>query len=160
VAVDGGDRQCLGRVYRGVFVRFEAIFPRKLPLLHRMSLASASVGEIGQKEFEVMRIVFGELVRSTPERKRALMERFKQGHVGLMLRALTKASGADIDPRYPLPIALVSVVGAMVLPQLLVRMAGDRSLCPTRWISLSPWPLYCGTDCSSRRLSKSSPRFT
>ena len=113
--------------YAGVLARLQDIFARELPFLERVTLASASIGELPEEEFEVMRIVFGELVRSTPERKKLVMDRFKAGHVGLMLRALTEASGGEIDPRHPLPVALISIVGAMVLPQLIMRMAGDAA---------------------------------
>lgn len=110
--------------YAGVLLKLEEIFARELPFLDRMTIASASIGELEEEEFEVMRIVLGELVRSTPERKKLVMDRFKEGHVGLLLRALMEASGEEIDPRHPLPVALISIVGAMVLPQLLLRMAG------------------------------------
>lgn len=112
--------------YAGVLKKLEEIFARDAPLLERMTLASASIGNLEAEEFEVMRIVLGELVRSTPERKKLVMDRFKQGHVGLLLRSLTEASG-EIDPRHPVPVALISIVGAMVLPQLLLRMAGEAT---------------------------------
>lgn len=112
--------------YAGVLAKLEEIFARESPFLERMTLASASIGELEDEEFEVMRIVMGELVRSTPERKKLVMDRFKQGHVGLLFRALTEAS-EEIDPRHPLPVALISIVGAMVLPQLLMRIAGDAA---------------------------------
>lgn len=112
--------------YAGVLKKLEEIFARDAPLLERMTLASASIGDLEPEEFEVMRIVLGELVRSTPERKKLVMDRFKQGHVGLLLRSLTEASG-EIDPRHPVPVALISIVGAMVLPQLLLRMAGEAT---------------------------------
>ena len=77
---------------------------------------------ISTKEFEVIRIMIREVLAS-PDRLGRLLERFKRGHIPLIIATFVEARERGIiDDRLGLPVAVMSGVSLGAFPQLVRRL--------------------------------------
>ena len=90
------------------------------------------VGAMSEDELAVFRLVAREALVSSARLER-LVERFKRGHIPLILRALTDGiSAGEVDPSYHPAVALLTTLAIGVVPQIVLHIAGDRLPFPDR----------------------------
>ena len=84
------------------------------------------VGAMKDDELQVFRLVAREALVSSARLDR-LVERFKRGHIPLILRALMDGIAAgEVDPSYHPGVMMLSTLALGVVPQLVLKIAGDR----------------------------------
>lgn len=99
----------------------DARFEARIAALYRR-IAAMSTSEI-----DVFRLVVREALISS-ERLSRLVERFKRGHVALIMKAVAEGrrDGA-LAPEVPLPLAVIATGVLGIAPQVILRALGDRS---------------------------------
>lgn len=90
------------------------------------------VGAMTSDELEVFRLVAREALVSSARLDR-LVERFKRGHIPLILRALMDGIAAgEVDTRFHPAVLMVATLALGITPQIVLRIAGDRLPFPDR----------------------------
>jgi len=131
-------------VYSALLSQIGALLEANTTLRDRLLAVALRVGEMTQDELDIVRIVVRESLVAS-ERREHLLERFAEGHVGLILGALQQGvSSGELDPRHPAPMLLPVVAGALAIPQFLRRLVGASS------------PLFLLALPSSEALAKAS----
>ncbi|MBC8071063.1 MAG: TetR/AcrR family transcriptional regulator [Deltaproteobacteria bacterium] len=79
------------------------------------------IASLSDVEFDVIRIVVREALVSSSRLQR-LFERFTQGHVPMLLRALQEGLGdGTFDGQRPLPAVFAALASTAIFPQLILR---------------------------------------
>ena len=115
-------------VVEDVYAKFlhdlETILSREGPLAPKLRALSLRVAAMSDHELDVVRLVLREALLS-PLRFRRVFERFKRGHVAMLVGALSAAIEAgEIDGTIPMPVLLGSVFGVIGVPQIVRRAVG------------------------------------
>jgi AcrR family transcriptional regulator len=113
-------------VYVGILHDLEAILKEDstVDLVKRLSLR---LGAMSKHELDVIRLVIREALVSPPRLHR-LMERFKRGHIPLVLEMIGRGiAKGELDSTIPLPIMVASIFGLVGAPQI-VRRAMEGAL--------------------------------
>ncbi len=115
-------------VYAGILEDVNSILEHgSRPMTDRLRDLSVRFGDTSETEFDVLRLVLREIMVSSARRER-IFERFSTGHVGTLARELTRAvERGEVRRDLPIPVILASIAGMLIFPQLLRRVAGDRS---------------------------------
>jgi AcrR family transcriptional regulator len=93
----------------------------------RLLALSTRLGEMSERELDVVRLVLREALVSN-DRRAWIFDRFGEGHVGMLARELPLAvERGEVRGDLPLPVLLAAVAGLMILPQILRRVAGTHS---------------------------------
>jgi AcrR family transcriptional regulator len=88
------------------------------------------VGAASAKELDVIRLIAREAIGSSA-RRRKILRRFFEGHVPLLIAALTEgALDGELDGDLPMALRLIAVVGLGALPQLVRRGAVSARIRP------------------------------
>jgi AcrR family transcriptional regulator len=94
------------------------------PARQRIGRLYARIAAVSEDELEVVRLVVREGLVSSPRLER-LFERFRRGHLPLVLAALGDGiAQGQIDRRFPPPVLLLLTVAVGALPQLIRRRVG------------------------------------
>jgi len=113
-------------VYAKLLASLEAILGAEGPVRDRLAAAFARLGDASEEELDVLRLVVREALLSST-RFRAVIERFRTGHVALLLRTLAEGvADGEIAPDIPLPILLAATLGIGGVPQVMRRVAGEN----------------------------------
>ncbi|MCC6900169.1 MAG: TetR/AcrR family transcriptional regulator [Polyangiaceae bacterium] len=92
----------------------------------RVASIYARIGALGADELDVMRLVVRESICSSARLER-LIERFKRGHIGLMLRAVADGIGSgQLDPKFHPAVMVMSTLALGIAPQMIRRIAAER----------------------------------
>lgn len=115
-------------VYAGMLEDVTSIFEaRERPFEDRLRGLSTRLGDMSEAELDVVRLVLREVLVNT-ERRGWILDRFGEGHVGILARELPLAIGrGELRDDLPLPVLLASVAGLMILPQLLRRVVAGHA---------------------------------
>lgn len=90
----------------------------------RLGRAFARLGQASDDELDVVRLVVREALVSS-ERFRAVIGRFRTGHVAMLLRTLAEGvERGEIEDALPLPVLLAATLGIGGVPQVMRRVAG------------------------------------
>src|SRR5690606_35097558 len=102
-----------------------ALDPRK-SFEARISEFYARLGALSQAEQSIVRLVLMEALTSSPRFSR-LVERFKQGHIAMILQLVRDgmASGALRNDVHPF-VLMSSIVAIGALPQVVARLLGQE----------------------------------
>lgn len=113
-------------IYAKVLAQLEEAIEQEVSFEARVSAIYARVGALGADELDVMRLVVRESIASSARLER-LIERFKRGHIGLMLRAVAEGLGSgQLDPRFHPAVMVMSTFALGIAPQMIRRIAADR----------------------------------
>lgn len=92
----------------------------------RLGRLLARVGEMSDLELSTVKLVITEMLGSS-ERRARLLERFKRGHLPLVLTFITEGAAAGgLRSDLPPPLLMISTFALGVVPQLLRRTIGDQ----------------------------------
>jgi AcrR family transcriptional regulator len=111
-------------VYSKLLASLDEILSAKTPVRARLAAAFERLGEGTEEELDVLRLVVREALLSS-DRFRAVLGRFRTGHVALLTRTLAEGvHTGEIASGAPLPILLVGTMGIGGVPQVIRRVAG------------------------------------
>lgn len=113
-------------IYAGLLAGLEIALAPDVSVQRRFARAFARIGGASDVEIDVIRLVVREALVSSTRLDR-LLDRFRRGHLPMLLAAL--AEGVDkgeVRSDRPLPLLMMSIFGAGLVPQMLRRFAGDR----------------------------------
>lgn len=113
-------------VYGALLDDLEALLTPPASLEERLVRLFVRIGAASEHEAEVVRLVVREALVSSSRLDR-LVERFQRGHLPLLLGAV--AGGVEegaVDPRLPLPLAMILTAAMGVVPQVLRRAMVPR----------------------------------
>jgi AcrR family transcriptional regulator len=114
------------QVYAKLLASLDEILSSNDPVRDRLAGAFERLGDTSSEELDVLRLVVREALLSS-DRFRAVLERFRTGHVALLLRTLAEGlEKGEIAEGPPLPILLVATMGIGGLPQIIRRVAGEN----------------------------------
>jgi AcrR family transcriptional regulator len=84
------------------------------------------IGAMSDDELVVVRLIVREALGQS-DRLARIVERFRRGHVPLVVRAVAQGVAAgELSRRHPLPVLVLGLVAAGVLPQIVRRMILQR----------------------------------
>lgn len=111
----------VGDVYDRMLADLERALDPAQPLGTSLRLASQRIGEMSEEETMVVRLVIREMLISSTRRDK-LLQRFSQGHLGMLLRVVMAAHARgeirqDVSPL----LALVTLGAGTLLPQFVAR---------------------------------------
>lgn len=87
---------------------------------------SFRVGQMSEEELDVFRLVIREALVSSSRLDR-LLERFKRGHIALLVQACVEGVGdGTLEPSLHPAVLVMSTLSLTLAPQLLRRLAADR----------------------------------
>lgn len=90
----------------------------------RLGRAFTRFGHASDDEIDVVRLVVREALVAS-DRFRAVLGRFRTGHVAMILRTLAEGvERGEIDDGLPLPVLLAATFGIGGVPQVMRRVAG------------------------------------
>jgi AcrR family transcriptional regulator len=114
-------------VYTGFVADLSTALTADGGIEHRIEQVYERIGAISDDELEVIRVLIRELLLASPRAKLAL-ERFRAGHIPLVLSALGEGvrDGVVDGSRSPV-VLLLSTFALGALPQLLIRVMGDSA---------------------------------
>jgi hypothetical protein len=96
------------------------------PLRERLCLLSTRFGEMTPTERDVIRLVVREALASS-ERRRRLIERFRRGHLAMLIQAIGEGfARGEISPGHH-PIVLMMATFALVGAPHMMRRLGGRA---------------------------------
>lgn len=111
-------------VYAALLRELDAILADPVPLPKRLEALSTRIGRMSEEELDVVRIVVREALLSQ-QRFRRVFERFKRGHIPMLIHALERAARAgEIDATIPMPILVGATLGIIGIPQIMLRAVG------------------------------------
>lgn len=111
-------------VYEKLLASLDQILSAKTPVRERLAQAFARLGEASDEELDVLRLVVREALLSS-DRFRAVLGRFRTGHIALLVRTLAEGiEQHELADGPPLPILLVATMGIGGVPQVIRRVAG------------------------------------
>lgn len=111
-------------VYAALLRELDAILAEPAPLPKRLEALSARIGRMSEHELDVVRIVVREALLSQ-QRLRRVFERFKRGHIPMLIAALERAAQAgEIDATIPMPVLVGATLGVIGIPQIMLRAVG------------------------------------
>ncbi len=114
-------------VYAAVLADLEAALAQDADFEARVRAMYVRIGRLTADEADVFRLVVREALVSS-ERMSRLMERFKRGHVPLVLRVVSEGKQAGaLASDVPLPLMMITTLALGVLPQFVLRTLGERS---------------------------------
>lgn len=113
-------------LYRKLLADIELAVAAEEPVRERIQRLFARVARLSDEELLVMRLVVREMLTSNTRFAR-LRERFKSGHIAQIARLVADgyANGA-FDRRLHPMVAMLSVAGMGLVPQLIRRALGDQ----------------------------------
>jgi AcrR family transcriptional regulator len=113
-------------VYAKLLASLDEILSSDKPVRVRLARAFERLGDTSDEELDVLRLVVREALLSS-ERFRAVLDRFRTGHVALLLRTLAEGIELrEIGEGHPLPILLAATMGIGGVPQIIRRVAGKN----------------------------------
>lgn len=113
-------------VYEKVLEDLAHLLSKPMTFAERMERVSVRVGAMSEHELEVFRLVIREALVSSSRLDR-LIDRFKRGHVALMVQAVGEALARGTLDRSLHPVVLVmSAFALSAAPQMMRRIAADR----------------------------------
>jgi len=113
-------------LYEALLKDIEAAIEPDVTVEQRLHRLYGRIARITEEELLVMRLVLREALTSSVRLDR-LLERFQRGHIALLARLVADgyASGS-FEPKLHPVLAMVSIAGMGVVPQLIRRVIGDR----------------------------------
>jgi AcrR family transcriptional regulator len=94
----------------------------------KLAAAFERIGAASDDEIQVIRLIIREalLVPRSPRLSR-LLTRFREGHLGMLLKAMSQGvADGEIDDTIPLPLLVITTLAMAGAPQLIRRIAGDE----------------------------------
>jgi len=114
------------QVYEKVLGDLERALSSPASFAERMERVSLRVGAMSDEELEVFRLVIREALVSSSRLDR-LIERFKRGHIALMLQAVGQAlADGTLDRSLHPAVLVMSTFALSAAPQMIRRVAADR----------------------------------
>jgi TetR/AcrR family transcriptional regulator len=112
-------------VYGNILRDFEVALAEDLPPATRLRRLYDRVGELSDVEVQTVRLVLEDALR-TPRRMMRLIERFKEGHVPLVL-AMVRDGMVDgtFDRRHNPLLIVFTLISVGAVPQMLLRAIGE-----------------------------------
>jgi AcrR family transcriptional regulator len=112
--------------YEAVLVDLEAALSPDIPVRQRLVNLFERLARLNDDELSMMRLVAREALVSSSRLDR-LVERFKKGHVPLILRTILDGVGEGLLDRARHPLVLLfATVGLAGPPQVMSRVIADR----------------------------------
>lgn len=113
-------------VYSKLLADLEQVLDPNEPVAERIRRMSIRISQLSDTELEVVRLVVREAIASSSRLDR-LIERFKRGHLPLVLRTIVDGiSRGELDgSRHPM-LLLVSTFALCGAPHLVRRVVGER----------------------------------
>lgn len=119
-------------VYAAVLAQMEEAIHGESTFETRIAAVYALIGRLGHDEVDVLRLVVREAMVSSARLTR-LIERFKRGHLGLMLKAVGDGLGAgELDTRLHPAVIVMASFAIGIAPQMIRRIAAER----VAWLDL------------------------
>lgn len=113
-------------IYAALLRELDAVLAQPLSLAKRLEKVSVRIGRMTDHELDVVRIVVREALLSQ-QRLRRVFERFKRGHIPMLVGALGAAIAAgEIDDSIPIPVLIGATFGAIGIPQVMLRAVGSE----------------------------------
>ncbi|MFO0564583.1 MAG: TetR/AcrR family transcriptional regulator [Polyangiaceae bacterium] len=113
-------------IYEKVLLDLETALAAAEPFEARVAAVYRRAGSLTDDEVDVFRLVVREAMVSSSRLDR-LVERFKRGHIALMLRAVAEGmANGEVDTRLHPVIATLSTFALGIAPQMIRRVAGGR----------------------------------
>jgi AcrR family transcriptional regulator len=113
-------------VYAALLADLERVVGIDAPVAERIRRMSIRMSELSDTEIEVVRLVVREAIASSARLDR-LVERFRHGHLALVLRAVGEGIGrGEIDDRFHPVVLMMSTFALGALPHLVRRVVGER----------------------------------
>lgn len=113
-------------LYVKLLADLEQALDPKLPVAERLRGLYVRAGALGAEELDVVRILAREAIAGSP-RMAAVFERFKRGHIPLVLRTIMDGfADGTFDPRLPLGVVVLSVLALAGPAQAIRNMAGSK----------------------------------
>jgi len=113
-------------IYAKVLAELEAAIAREVTFEKRVSAMYALVGSLDHDEVDVLRLVVREAMVSSARLDR-LIERFKRGHIGLMLKAVADGVGSgELALSFHPAVMVMSTFALGIAPQMIRRIAAER----------------------------------
>jgi AcrR family transcriptional regulator len=114
------------QVYEKVIDELERALSSPVSFAERMEHVSLRIGRMNDQELEVFRLVIREALVSSSRLDR-LIERFKRGHIALMLQAVGQAlADGTLDRSIHPAVLVMSTFALSAAPQMIRRVAADR----------------------------------
>jgi AcrR family transcriptional regulator len=111
-------------VYAKLLSSLEHVLASDKPVRDRLAAAFERIGAATDEEIDIVRLVMREALVFS-DRFRAVLARFKSGHIAMMFKTLSDAvESGELDDRYPVPLLMLSTFGIGGVPQLIRRVAG------------------------------------
>ena len=113
-------------LYQKLLADIEQAISAEVPVRERIERLYGRIARLSDEELLVMRLVLREMLTSNTRFAR-LRDRFKSGHVAQIARLVADgyASGA-FDRRLHPMVAMLSMAGMGMVPQLIRRVLGDQ----------------------------------
>jgi AcrR family transcriptional regulator len=125
-------------VYAKVLAQLEQAIEQEKTFEARVSAIYARIASLDDDEVDAFRLVVREAMVSS-DRLERLIERFKRGHIGLMLRAVADGIGAgELHPRLHPAVMVMSTFAIGIAPQMIRRIARERM----SWLDLPDAPAF------------------
>ena len=113
-------------IYEKVLADWEVVLSADTPFEERIRNVYRRIGAMSDEELEVFRLVVREALVSSSRLDR-LVERFKRGHIALMLQAVLQGlSAGKLDASIHPAVLVMSTFALGVAPQIIRRVAGER----------------------------------
>lgn len=121
-------------VYGKVLVELEEALAGEASFEARIGQVYQRIGALAHDELDVFRLVVREAMVSS-DRLDHLLDRFKRGHIGMMLKAVAEGMGAgDLDTSLHPAVMVMATFALGIAPQMIRRIAVDR----VQWLELPP----------------------
>jgi len=125
-------------IYAKLLAQMEEAIAQESTFEARVRAIYARIGDLGHDEVDVLRLVVREAMVSS-DRLERLIERFKRGHIGLMLKAAADGLGAgELDLRFHPAVMVMSTFALGIAPQMIRRIAAERM----SWLDLPAGPAF------------------
>jgi AcrR family transcriptional regulator len=113
-------------VYTGFLEDLAHALTPDAPIEERLRRVSERIGNASDLERDVIKLVLREALVSSSRLDR-LLDRFRRGHLALVLGALADGvAEGDIHAEHPPAVLLMSTFTLTVIPQLVRRFVGDK----------------------------------
>lgn len=113
-------------VYAGILADLERAVEIDAPTAERIRGMSLRVSQLTDTEIDVVRLVVREAIASSSRLDR-LIERFRRGHLALVLRTLGEGlQRGEVDARYHPALLMMATFALAGLPHMVRRVMGDR----------------------------------
>jgi AcrR family transcriptional regulator len=113
-------------IYAKVLAQVEEAIVGEESFEARVSALYARIAAFEADEVDVLRLVVRESITSSARLER-LIERFKRGHLGLMLEAVADGLGSgQLDARFHPAVMVMSTFALGIAPQMIRRIAAEN----------------------------------